>query len=274
MNASHMNLKTSKHVCAIISTIVLTHSSLVAAESITPIPELTDGFRFSITPYLWLAGISGNVDYANGKTVHTEMNSSKVLSNLSLGGMLDGEVHYNRFGIMGNAIYAKLSNSGSKSFLRDNALTVDSTTDAWMGIYTAAGTYTAYVDSKWYVDLLAGARFLNLNSKTQLDATINPIHYSRDKTLYSQLSSTDAIGGLKGRYRVSDTSFYIPFYVDAGGGSSTAKFTSQQAIGIGYAFSYADISLVYNNLYYSLSNDKASSYVNMSGPAIAATFRF
>lgn len=244
------------------------------AESTSPIPEVADDFRFSITPYLWMAGLSGNVDYANGKSVHSDLNANKVLSNLSVGFMADGEIHYGRFGVMGNAIFAKLSNTGSKSYLRDDALTVSSTTDAWMGIYTAAGTYTAYVDPNWYVDLLAGARFLNLNAKIQLDTTLNPIHYSRDKTLYSQLSSTDAIGGLKGRYRVSETSFYIPFYVDAGGGSSTAKFTSQQALGIGYAFSYADISLVYNNLYYSLSNDKASSYINMSGPAIAATFRF
>lgn len=221
-----------------------------------------------------MAGISGNVDYANEKSVHTHLNANKVLSNLSVGGMLDGEVHYGRFGVMGNGIFAKLTNSGSKSFLRDNALTVDSTTDAWMGIYTAAGTYTAYVDPKWYVDLLAGARFLNLNSKTQLAGTINPIDYSRDKTLYSQLNSTDAIAGFKGRYRLSESNFYIPFYLDAGGSSSTAKFTSQQMLGIGYTFSYADITLAYNNLYYSLSNDKVSSYVNMSGPAIAATFRF
>lgn len=254
--------------------VAFTQAPLSQAENTSPIPEISDGFRFSITPYLWMAGLSGNVDYANGKSVHSDLNANKVLSNLSVGFMADGEIHYGRYGVMGNAIFAKLSHSGSKSYLKDDALTISSTTDAWMGIYTAAGTYTAYADPNWYIDILAGARFLNLNSKTQLDLSINPIHYSGGKTLYSKLSSTDAVGGLKGRYRLVDSNFYIPFYVDAGGGSSTAKFTSQQALGVGYAFSYADISLVYNNLYYSLSNDNASSYINMSGPAIAATFRF
>lgn len=269
-----MNHHQKTLICSALAAIALTQTMACLAEAASPIPELSDSFRFSITPYVWMAGLSGNVDYANGKSVHTDLSANKVLSNLSVGGMLDGEVHYGRFGVFGNGIFAKLSNNGSKSYLRDNALTVDSTTDAWMGIYTAAATYTAYADPKWYVDVLAGARFLNLNSKTQLDASLNPIHYSRDKTLYSQLSSTDAIGGVKGRYRLVESNFYIPFYVDAGGGTSTAKFTSQQALGIGYAFSYADISLVYNNLYYSLSNDKASSYVNMSGPALGVTFRF
>ena len=269
-----MNRTLKSIFCAALSTLALTQAATSQAGNTSPIPEVSDEFRFSITPYLWLAGLSGNMDYANGKSVHSDLSANKVLSNLSIGFMADGEVHYGRFGVMGNAIFAKLSSSASKSYLRDDALTVSSTTDAWMGIYTAAGTYTAYADPNWYVDVLAGARFLNLNSKTQLDLSINPIHYTGGKTLYSQLSSTDAVGGFKGRYRLVDSNFYIPFYLDAGGGSSTAKFTSQQALGVGYAFSYVDISLVYNNLYYSMNNDKASSYVNMSGPALAATFRF
>ncbi len=269
-----MNHQMKNIIYSALAVLFLTQSASSLAENNSPIPEISDSFRFSITPYVWMAGLSGNVDYANGKSVHTQMNANKVLSNLSVGGMADGEVHYGRFGLMGNAVFSKLSHAGSKSYLRDDAITVDSTTDAWMGIYTAAGTYTAYFDPSWYVDVLAGARFLNMNSKIQLNMTLNPVHYTAGKTLYSQLSSTDAIGGVKGRYRIAESNFYIPFYVDAGGGSSVAKFTSQQALGIGYAFSYADISLVYNNLYYSMSNDKASSYINMSGPALGVTFKF
>lgn len=236
--------------------------------------EVTDSFRFSLTPYLWAAGITGNVDYDNGKHAHAHLNSDKVLSNLSVGGMLDGEMHYGRFGIMGNAVYAKLSNNGSKSYLHHEQITVDSNTDAWMGIYTVAGMYTAYTDKKFYLDVLAGARFLNLNAKVQLDASLANTPLSVNKTMYSSLSATDAIAGVKGRARLGETSFFVPFYLDAGGSSSVAQFTSQQMLGIGYALKDADILLAYNNLYYRLSNDKATSYINMSGPMIGATFRF
>lgn len=236
--------------------------------------EVTDGFRFSLTPYLWAAGITGNVDYDNGKHAHAHLSSDKVLSNLSVGGMVDGEAHYGRFGIMGNAVYAKLSNNGSKSYLHHEQINIDSNTDAWMGIYTLAGSYTAYADQKLYLDVIAGARILNLNAKVKLDASIANTPLSVSKTMYSSTNATDAIGGIKGRARLGESSFFIPFYLDAGGSSSVAKFTSQQMLGVGYTFNHADILLAYNNLYYSLSNDKASSYINMSGPMIGATFRF
>lgn len=240
----------------------------------SPIPSVSEGFRFAITPYLWLAGISGKVDYNNVQRVDTRMSSNDVLSNLSIGGMLDGEVHYHRWGLMGNAVFAKLSNQGSKSYLKDQALTVDSKTDSWLGVYTVAGTYTAYVDPSVYLDVLAGARFLNANAKVQLNASVVNTPYSGDRTLYSSTNATDAIAGFKGRVRINETRFYAPFYVDAGGGSALAKFTSQQALGVGYAFDDFDLSLVYNNLYYSMSKERVSSYMNMSGPAVAVTFRF
>lgn len=248
--------------------------AVAQADELSPIPVLSDGFRFELTPFLWFTGLSGVMDYKNTPVVDTHVGDNKILSNLAVGGMLEGEVHYGRFGLMGNGIYAKLSNGSSKSYLTDNALTVDSRSDVWMGIYTAAGTYTAYVDKSVYLDVLAGARFLNLNTKIQLDSSVANTTYTGDKTLYSSVSSTDVIAGLKGRVRIADSLFYVPFYADAGGGSATAKFTTQETLGIGYTFEYADVSVVYNNLYYSMSNANKSSYVNMGGPMVAATFRF
>jgi hypothetical protein len=246
------------------------------AEEVNPIPVVTDDFRFAVTPYLWAAGITGSVDYNNVQRAHTHISSDKVLSNLSIGGMLDGEVHYGRWGLMANAVFAKLSHNGSKSSNLQHGLsaTVDSKTDAWLGVYTLAGTYTVYAGQSIYVDGLVGVRFLNLNSKVQLDASIANTPYTGHKTLYSSVHATDAIGGVKGRVRLGETSFFVPFYLDAGGGSAIAKFTSQQALGIGYAYKAVDLALYYNNLYYSLSNDKVSSYINLSGPALAATFKF
>lgn len=246
------------------------------AEGVSPIPDVTDNFRFSLTPYLWAAGITGNVYYDNVQRAHTHISSNKVLSNLSIGGMLDGEVHYSRWGFMGNAVFAKLSHNGSKTKnLHDGAAaTVDSTLDAWLGVYTLAGMYTAYASKSVYLDALAGVRWLNLNTKVQLDTTVAALGYNGDKTLYSSVHSSDAIAGFKGRVRLGESSFYVPFYLDAGGGSSTAKFTSQQMVGVGYAFKDLDLTLSYSNLYYSLSKGHVSSYVNMSGPTIAATFNF
>lgn len=250
----------------------LVHSE--ASNTTSPMPSVSESLRFVVTPYLWLTGINGKLDYNNVQRVDTKLNANQLLSTTDVAAMIEGEVHYGRWGVMGNAIYSKSSSLGSKSFLKDQALTVDSNTQSWMGIYTLAGTYTVVTTPSVYLDVLAGARFLNVNSKIALNGSVANTSYTGDRTLYSSVSATDAIGGLKGRARISDSNFYVPFYVDAGGGSSVAKFTSQQALGVGYAFEHVDISLVYNNLYYSMSNRQVSSYINMSGPALAATFRF
>lgn len=257
----------------LVTSVLISLNSPVSATDTTPLPSATEGFRYVITPYLWFLGINGKLDYNNVQRVDTKLNDSQLLSTTDIGGMIEGEVHYGRWGVMGNAIYSKSSSLGSKSYIKDQALTVDSNSNSWIGIYTLAGTYTAVTTPSVYLDVLAGARFLNINSKTALSASV-PNTYTGDRTLYASVSATDAIGGLKGRARISDTNFYVPFYVDAGGGSSVAKFTSQQVLGVGYAFEYVDISLVYSNLYYSMSKNQVSSYINMSGPALAATFRF
>lgn len=246
---------------------------VACAEERSPIPVVTEGFRYSITPYVWLPAMNGKVDYDNVQRVDTKLNSSQLISNTDAALMLDGELHYGRWGVMGNAVYSKSSSLGSKSLLKEQGVTVNSNMDSWMGIYTVAGTYTAYTSPSVYLDALVGARFLNMNGKTQLSATAGT-GYLGDTTLYSSLSVSDAIGGVKGRVRIADSNFYVPFYLDAGGGSATAKFTSQQMLGVGYAFQYVDISVLYNNLYYSLNRNNVSSYITMGGPAVAATFRF
>jgi hypothetical protein len=255
----------------------LLSAGLVHAEvsnSTSPMPSVSEGFRYVVTPYLWFMGINGKLDYNNVQRVDTKINDNQLLSTTDVAAMIEGEVHYGRWGVMGNAIYSKSSSLGSKSFIKAPALTVDSNTNSWIGIYTLAGTYTAVATPSAYLDILAGARFLNVNSKAALNASVANTPYTGDRTLYSSVSATDAIGGVKGRVRITDSNFYVPFYVDAGGGSSVAKFTSQQVLGVGYAFEYVDISLVYSNLYYSMNKNQVSSYINMSGPALAATFRF
>ena len=252
----------------------LSSFNVANATDVAPLPSATEGFRYVITPYLWFLGINGKLDYNNVQRVDTKINDSTLLGTVDAGAMIEGEVHYGRWGVMGNAIYSKSSSLGSKSFLKDQALNVDSNTNSWIGIYTLAGTYTTVATPSVYLDVLVGARFLNVNSKTALNASVANTPYTGDRTFYSSVSATDAIGGMKGRLRISDSNFYVPFYLDAGGGSSVAKFTSQQLLGVGYAFEYVDISLVYSNLYYSMNKNQTSSYINMSGPALAATFRF
>lgn len=243
-------------------------SGFALADEVSPIPKVGEGFRFAITPYVWVPSVHGTVDYDNTQIATASMSGNTIVKNLDTGFMLDGEIHYGRWGIMGNATFAKLKMPNTQANLPAQGTTATAQTDIWMGIYTAAGTYTAYASDQFYLDVLAGARFLHLNSKTNLSEP------AAQSTLFSGLSSTDAVGGVQGRIRLGESRFFVPYYVDAGGGSAIAKFTSQQILGVGYSFKLADVLLVYNNLYYNFNKNNYSAYVDMGGPAIAATFRF
>ena len=94
------------HKRAVIGITALGALGGVNASDANPIPSLSDNLRYAITPYLWAPGISGNIDYNNGQSAHTNISTDKVLNNLSIGAMGDAEVHYGRWGLLGNAIFA------------------------------------------------------------------------------------------------------------------------------------------------------------------------
>jgi hypothetical protein len=64
----------------------------------------------------------------------------------------------------------------------------------------------------------------------------------------------------------------VPFYLDAGTGSS--KVTWQAMTGLGYVMKWADVRLAYRCLACHGSNDQLMQTVRMSGPSPGATVRF
>jgi hypothetical protein len=79
----------------------------------SPIPKVSDEWRFEVTPYLWGVGIKGTVNLNDSAAKSADMSSSNVLSDLKSGGMIAAEAHKGKWGIMGDLISATLQNSGS-----------------------------------------------------------------------------------------------------------------------------------------------------------------
>ena len=64
----------------------------------------------------------------------------------------------------------------------------------------------------------------------------------------------------------------MPLYLDAGTGTST--FTWQGLLGVGYAFGWGDVLLVYRHLSFEQGSEGDVQHLTFSGPALGATFRF
>jgi hypothetical protein len=121
-----------------------------------------------------------------------------------------------------------------------------------------------------YLDALAGARIFNVSSTTNFSVNGFQVGYTQN----SNTTSVDTIVGLKGRVRIAESDYFIPFYADVGGGGGTTQLTSQAFLGAGRAFGWGDVQLGVKNLYYSQKNQNVTTNLNFMGVAAGVTFRF
>lgn len=234
-----------------------------AAEESSPIPAISDAWRFEVTPYLWAPGIKGTVGLDSGLAKSADFTTSNVLGALKSGGMISAEAHKGSWGVMGDVVSATLQKSGA---IPNTGGTIGDKITLQQTVITGAATYTIANTKNAYVDGLLGARAIYAT------ATLNVSGYG---TAAKTTSTVDPIVGAKGRYRIADSTWYLPFYGDIGSGGGTTNLTWQAMAGVGKTFgSLIDASLTYRALYYDMKDGGVLQKTTMLGPQAAVTFKF
>jgi hypothetical protein len=247
------------------STLLAFMGAAHAAEDISPIPTISDAWRFEVTPYLWASGIKGTLGLNNGLAKSADFTTSNVLGALKSGGMISAEAHKGNWGVMGDVVSATLQKSGSIP-VEGGAATLGDKVTLQQTILTGVATYTLANTKEAYVDGLLGARAIYAT------ATLNVNGYG---TGSKTTSTVDPIVGAKGRYRIADSTWYVPFYGDIGSGGGTTNLTWQAMAGVGKTFgSLIDASLTYRALYYDMKAGGVLQKTTMLGPQVAVTFKF
>ncbi len=248
------------------------------AQTINPMPKVNDDWRFSGTISGWAP--------ASWTTVSTERISKSTTSSISdnvnsAGGlaMLSGEAHKGNWGLMADMVYWQMGGNASKEvpILRGaGTLDVGVNAKVTQTMLTFAGTYTAYNSPSLYLDGLAGIRYIT--STTTVDVTreiTDPSgSVSASGNRSSVLHTTDPVIGFKGRARISDTSWFVPFYADAGKGPGSNNTTWQALLGVGNAYSWGDVTLAYRAMYFDLNSHVGTTKFLNAGPQISATVNF
>jgi hypothetical protein len=260
-------LKTSLGVCIFASFTSFSH-----AQEISPIPKIADQWRFEVSPYLWAPGIRATLELDNGLAKSADFNSNNVLSNLKTGGMVSAEAHHGKWGVMGDLVSATLQHTAAIPVTTpDGRATLGDKVTLQQTVLTGLATYTISNTKDAYIDALLGVRAIYATATVNLDVNGTPYKASVSKTV----STVDPIVGAKGRYRIADSTWYIPFYGDIGSGGGTTNLTWQAALGFGKTFnSLIDASLTYRALYYDMKAGGVMQKTTMFGPQIAVTFKF
>jgi hypothetical protein len=268
----------------------------VIAAMIFPVPAQgqtaapADEWKFSITPYLWLPNINGTLKYtippgAQGSP-EVETGPNDYLQNLQALVLLSGEVRRDRWSMFADIIYLgfEKENSTVKAIDFGGSLVSSSlnlATSSWLrgtNVTLGAG-YAVRTGKASPVDVFGGLRYFDLSAGTdwQLTATVSgPTGTGQTFPASGSISTStpllDGIIGVKGRYRLGESRWSVPYYLDIGAGSS--QLTYQWLLGIAYSFGWGDVTFAYRDLYFDQQDDKFVQDLCFSGPALGATFRF
>ena len=241
-------------------------------------------WQVSASVYAYLPSIGGASSFpvdAGGGPIN--VSADTIIDSLKMTFMGALDAHNGQWGVFTDVLYfdlGKAKTDSSDFTIGDIGLPAGTTANldldlkAW--VWTLAGEYRVVSDPAVTLDLLAGARMLDLTERLRwsISGSLGPITPA-GRSGKSEVSQTswDGIIGVKGRYVFGDRrQWSVPLYLDVGGGQS--KLTWQAATGVSYAFKWGEMSALWRYLDYDMKSGKAIQSVNLSGPLIGATFRW
>jgi hypothetical protein len=179
-----------------------------ADEALTPIPKISDEWRFSVSPYGWLPQVNATMNQGGQGSKNADISMNNVLSNLKSGVMIAGEAHYGKWGASLDFASATLQKTGGFNFKGDPQIKAGDKQTLQATLMNLVGTYTVLSNQDAYVDALIGARWIGLTSTIDLYQIGGTAKFSAS----SSTPATYGIVGLNTRYRIMDSAWYIPFY--------------------------------------------------------------
>ena len=245
-------------------------------------------WQFTLIPYAWLAGISGDITVKN-RTEHMSVPFDDILQNLDFGGQVQVEARKDNWGMFFQANYMKLTPNASLSRpaavdLMQGGPTVrqaEIRTDTQVLITEFGGFYRlGQVDyslngqKSASFDVLAGGRYWYLQSYTFLN--LPQRGYSFSNTLYGDV--IDPMIGLRMQTYFA-RNFFVNLRGDAAGFgvSSNSSHISWNGVGgIGYDLSpHSTLLAGYRYLYIDYSPSGGCNIkLTMQGPVIGFAYKF
>lgn len=222
----------------------------------------TEGWRFEVTPYLWGAGLDGDIEVGRLPATGVEASFSDIASVLDIGLMAAFEGRRDRWGFLVDGFYVSLSDTVAAK----NPQFGNADVEMVQEIYALAGTYRAR-EGKTSVDVVFGARYASIDSDLTLSGGI-----ASGRAVSGDVSWWDGFVGGRVLYRPGDH-WSIMGYADVGAGSDDVSW--QVIAGGGYEFEKL-VALRFGYRYISFDYDNGRLVYDMAiaGPYLGVGFRF
>lgn len=232
----------------------------------------------------WFPAISGQTTFVrapNGGDFNVDI--SDLLSNLEFTFQGTIDVREGHWGLLTDLFYTSLGNS--KSGVREATVggvpipvgaAANTVLDVNTWLVTVAGYYRAVDSHDLTTDVLFGLRYADIEQSLNwsVSGNVGPIPLpGRAGTARAEVTNWDAIVGVRGRLRLDPNGrWFVPFYADLGAGDS--RLTWQLMGGVGYTFSWGEVTASWRYLSYDLGSSGPITDLSLNGPMIGASFRW
>lgn len=252
-----------------------------------PSPAATpdNAWHTTISPYIWLPGISGTLSlkhpaltpgggFAN---VNIATGPSNYLSFINSGGLVAADVSKGAFDIGADLLFLNLSHTGSANVtitgpLGNVEIPVTSAVGWHMNqtLWEITPGVTIARGSGGSIGAFVGVRSLSMTASANWTFT-GPIDLvPLSDQAGGNATLTDFIGGVRGKLNLGDK-WFAPYYVDFGSGTSNSTY--QYFAGVGYAQKWGNYVLFYRDLGYNQTNaDARLQNISLGGLGFGVTF--
>lgn len=265
-----------------------TAAAALAASALLPVAAAdqpaSGGGRYKVTLYAFLADIGGTSAFPAGSGGQIDITAEELIDHLELAAMGAFEFHTGRWGVLADVIYLNVgeSKTGTRSLEigggaeLPGGITADLSLDAETWVGTLAGDYRVVSTPRTSLDVLVGARLLDLSGTLDYAFSVpfGPFAGSqRVGTAKSGHDGWDGIAGAKGQVNFgARRAWFVRYYLDVGTGAS--DLTWQGIVGGGYAFRHVDLIAAYRYVGYEFEPGGKVEDLNFGGPALGIAFRW
>jgi hypothetical protein len=224
-------------------------SPSVAADIYIPVtpeakPIEANGWTFTVAPYFWMAGISGDLAQFGAPTISIDRSFIDIFNDLDFGGMAIGEARYGRFSVIGDVMYTRIS-SGSGTPRGIVAASVDVSSETFTGLFGAG--YSVVDGENGRLDVVGGVRVWSVDTDISLNGgVLDGVSVSDGATW------VDGMAGVRGHYSINPK-VYLTGWGLIGAGAADVDWDVAAALGyrINGRFSalagYRALGVDYNN---------------------------
>lgn len=239
-------------------------ADLISASAPSTPPSADSGWTFSVSPYFWAAGLSGQTAQFGLPTIDINADFSDIVDNLDFAAMMIGEARNGRYSLFGDLIYTNLSND-SATPLGIAATSVKVETSTYAGL--AGAGYSVLEGAAGRLDVVGGVRVWSVDT----DISFHGAYLDGEKRSDSA-TWADGLVGLRGNYSITPN-----FYVTGWGlvGAGGADIDWDVMAGVGYAINETfSATLGYRALGVNYSSDSFVFDAVQQGPIAGLTIRF